>query len=486
MSLNYKVIIKVFGAISTIIGMMMLPALLTSIIYDESEVAFAFIITIVPILSISILVQLLIKPSSNAIKIRDAYFIAGISWFLVSAIGALPYVFSGVMPSYIDAFFESVSGFTTTGATVIDNLSQIPKGILLWRSFSNWLGGMGILVLTISLLPALGIGGMKIANEETRGPVIEKMSTRIADSAKLLYIMYLSFTVIQFVLLLAGGMNSYDAMVHTFGCLGTGGLSNYSNGIAHFHSFYIESIITLFSALTSINFVLYHNILIGKWKTFFADKELRVFFMIILVITLIISFNLWTSGTYATFGRSLRNSIFHVVSFISTSGYTIANYTLWPSVSQLLLLLVMLVGGCSSSTCGGIKIIRIMILFKLIVRGTYKRLHPNSVLPVRIGNRLISAETVTRISSFTLLYITVFIFSSLVLSLENLDFTTTVSATASALSNTGMGFGMLGPTGTYNMFSSASRLFLSVLMIAGRLELFTIIMLLSSSFWRAK
>ena len=486
MNFNYKLIIKVFGAIAVIISIMMIPALIVSFTYNEYAVAFSFIKTIIPAFIIGILIQILVHPSSSAIKIRDGYFIAAVSWFFVSAIGAFPYSLSGVMPSYIDAFFESVSGFTTTGATIIDGLSAIPKGILFWRSFSNWLGGMGILILTISLLPALGIGGMKIASVEAPGPTIEKMSTRIADSAKILYIMYLSFTILLFFMLLLGGMNIYDSMIHTFGCLGTGGLSNYSDGIAHFNSIYIESVITIFSILASINFGLYQLILKRKWTAFFSNKELRVFLMIILSTSIVVALNLWFSDTFESFGKSFRYSLFHVVTFISTSGYSTTNYTLWPSFSQLLLFLVMLIGGCSASTCGGIKVIRIMIIFKLVIRGMYKRLHPNSVVPVKIGSKLISAELVTRISSFTILYFTVFIFSTLVLSLENNDLITTISAAAGALSNTGMCFGSLGPTGTYSIFSGAGRLFLSVLMIAGRLELFAIIMLLSPSFWKAK
>ena len=301
MLLNYKVIVKLFGAISVLISLTMLPALFVSYLYDEPDVAAAFIQTIVPAFLIGILVHFRVKPSSSDIRIRDGYFIAAVSWFLVSAIGAFPYVFSGVMPSFIDAFFESVAGFTTTGATIIDDLSQIPKGILFWRSFCNWLGGMGILILTISMLPALGIGGMKIASVEAPGPVIEKMSTRISDSARILYTIYISFTIVEFILLHLGGMNAYDALVHTFGCIGTGGLSNYSSGIAHFNSPYIETIITTFSILAAFNFALYHHAAVGKWKSLLKNRELRTFVILLFCFSVIVTLNLWATNTYDSF-----------------------------------------------------------------------------------------------------------------------------------------------------------------------------------------
>lgn len=486
MSFNYKVIVKIIGIISVIIGISMMSPLLVAYIYGEIDVFFAFLKSIIIALVVGLLIMIFVKPDSSELRIRDGYMIAAICWLIASAFGAFPYMFSGVIPSYAEAYFESVSGFTTTGATIIGDFSVMPKAIQFWRSFSHWLGAMGILILAISLLPALGIGGLKIASAEAPGPTVEKMSTKISDSARKLYVMYLSFTLIEVVLLMIGGLNLFDSLIHTFGSIGTGGLSNYRNGISHFDNFYIEFIIILFSTVASINFVLYNMLLRGKWKDFIKDNELRVFLSILFSSTVLIALNLWLTGTYESIGLSARNSLFQATAFMSTSGYAIADYTLWPSFCQMILFCLMLIGGCSASTCGSIKVIRIMIVFKLIKRGMYKRLHPNAVVPVKIGDKTISAETVSKVTSFTIMYFTIFILSSLIISLEGYDLMTTLSATASSLSNTGLGMSLLGPNGNYSIFTLPTRLFLALLMIAGRLELFTIIMLISPSFWRAR
>lgn len=464
---------------------MTLP-LLTSYLYGEKEVSMAFFKAAFLALTAGLLIMYFIRPESNALKIRDGYLISALCWFVASAIGALPYVFSGVIPFYGDALFESVSGFTTTGATIIDNFSALPKGIQLWKSFSHWLGAMGILILAISLLPALGISGLKIASAEAPGPTVEKMSTKISDSARKLYVMYTSFTLIEILLLKLGGLNLFDSLVHTFSSIGTGGLSNYQSGVAHFDSLYVEFIIIFFSTVASINFVLYSHLFKGKWREFFKDNELRAFLMILIGASLLIALNLWLSGTYDSVGKSARHSVFQAAAFMSTSGYAIADYTLWPSFSQMILFCLMMIGGCSASTCGSIKVIRILILFKLIKRGMYKRLHPNAVVPVKIGSRTIPADMVSKVVSFIITYFTVFVISVLIISLENHDILTTVSAAASALSSTGMGMGLLGPEGNFGIFSLPTRLYMAVLMIAGRLELFTIIMLISPSFWKAR
>lgn len=486
MSFNIKAIIRIIGIISVIIGASMALPLIVAFYYGEKETGFAFVKSMPLTLFTGLCIIAFVKPDSTALKIRDGYMIAAVCWFAASFFGAFPYTLSGVVSSYGDAFFESVSGFTTTGATIIEDLSALPKAIQFWRSYSHWLGAMGILILAISFLPALGISGLRIASAEVPAPTVEKMSTRMSDSARKLYTIYISFTLIEVFLLMLGGLSLFDALIHTFGSIGTGGLSNYKNGVAHFNSVYVEFVIIFFSIVASVNFVLYNQLLQKKWREFFKDAELRVFLAVLLSAFLLIALNLRLSGTYASFGLSARNSIFQAAAFMSTSGYAITDYTLWPAFSQMILFCLMLTGGCSASACGAIKIIRVMIMFKLIVRGMYKRLHPNAVVPVKIGSKLISADTVSKVSSFTILYFTVLVFSSLIVSLENYDLLTTISAVASSLSNTGVAMGVLGPEGNCGIFSLPTRLFLAVLMIAGRLELFTIIMLLSPSFWRAR
>lgn len=486
MSFNYPVLIKVVGTISVILGTAMLPSLLIAHLYDENAAASAFLTAIILAYAIGIPILVFIKPSSTKLKIRDGYLIAALCWLMASVIGAFPYLLSDVMPNYGDAFFESVSGFTTTGATVIEDLTEIPKSIQFWRALSHWLGAMGILILAISFLPALGIGGMKILSAEAPGPTVEKMSTRTTDTAKKLYFIYISLTTIEVILLLVGGMNLFDALIHSFSSMGTGGMSSYSSSLVKFQNSMIEFVVVFFGFLASINFVLYHQLFERNWKAFFTDHELRTFAAILFVSFLLITANLWLTGTYDSFGESLRYASFQATSFMTTSAYVTADYTLWPSFSQMILICLMLVGGCSASACGSVKVLRIMILFKLVVRGTYKRLHPNAVVPVKIGNKTITAETVSRVSSFTFAYFSILVAGCLVVSLENHDMLTTISSVIGAISNTGLGLGQLGPTNNYCIFSEPTRLFLSVIMIAGRLELFTIIMLLSPSFWKAR
>ena len=485
MSFNYRLILKVLGSISIIIGIAMLPSLMIAYYYSEKDAGIAFLQSIFWALSIGTIILIAAKPTSTKLKMRDGYLIAALCWLMASAIGAFPYLFSGAIPWYGDAFFESVSGFTTTGYTVIDHYSDMPKAIQFWRAFSHWLGAIGILILAISILPALGIGGLKILSAEAPGPTVEKTSTRLTDSAKKLYIIYLSLTAIEIVLLLFGGLNLFEALIHTFGSMGTGGMSSYNSSIAQFDNLFVEFVVIFFSVLASINFVLYHQLLKGRWKSFLQDNELRTFCSILLISYLLVTLNLWLSGTYDSFSQSLRFASFQATSFMTTSAYATADYTLWPTFSQILLLCLMLIGGCSASACGSMKVIRVMILFKLIVRGTYKRLHPNAVVPVKIGTKTISAETVSKVSSFAIVYFTILVVSCLVVSLENHDLITTISAVAGSLSNTGLGFGMLGPTENFSIFSAPTRIYLSIVMIAGRLELFTIIMLLSPSFWKA-
>lgn len=483
MSFNYQVMLKVYGTIITILSIGMIPPVIVSFIYGENHVAFAFIKVILPALIIGVLILFKTKTTSNSLKIRDSYLIVTTCWILASALGALPYLLSGTMTSFIDAFFESVSGFTTTGSTILDDLTDIPKGLLFWRSFSHWLGGMGILVLLISILPALGIGGQQIARAETPGPVMEKVSTRMSDSARMLYILYISLTIAEIILLKLGGLNFFDTFIHTFGSISTGGLSNYGNGIAHFDSLYIESVVIIFSILASVNFALYHLWARTGIRSVLKDSELRLFLMILGIASFFIILNLWLSGSYDSIGDAARYGIFQVSAFTSTSGYFTADYTLWPAFSQMILLTLMFIGGCSASTSGSIKVIRIAVLMKLIVRGLYKRLHPNAVYPVKLGDKTLSSDTVSSVTSFIILYFLVFAFSALVLSLDNYDMMTTISAAAGALSNTGMGFGLLGPENTYSIFSEPIRLYLSFLMIAGRLELFTLVLLLTPSYW---
>jgi trk system potassium uptake protein TrkH len=483
MALNYSAIIKIISFIAILLGGAMVPSALVSLIYREYHTALVFAGIILPILAIGILVNLLIKVKISKMKVREGFFVVALTWLFASLIGTLPYLITGVVEGFPDAFFEAASGFTTTGASILTDIETLPKGLLFWRSFCQWLGGMGILVFAISILPALGISGQHMAKAETPGIFLSKVTPRMTDSAKILYIIYIFFTLIAILLFKLGGLNTYDAFIAAMGSVASGGLSNYSGGISYFNNGYIELIAATFTVLTCINFTLYYNIVKGKWKEFFGDLELRVFLIILIVAGVLISVNLWLSGGYGSFGESLRFGLFQSSAAATTTGHFSANFDSWPTFSKMLLFLLMLIGASSSSTGGGMKVIRISILVKLVRRGIFMRIHPNAVAPVKIQGRALPQEMLSGVMSFLSLYAFIFTLSTLVLSLENLDFLTTITAVAAALNNVGTGMGLVGPEGSFALFSGFSKIYLSFLMLMGRLELFTIILLFMPSYW---
>ena len=482
MGLNLKAIIKIMGAILTILGISMIPSVIVSLIYDEYDVAIAFIKLLIPIVIIGILIIRKIDVKRNKLKIREGFLVVALTWLTASILGAFPFILTGSTDNFINAFFESTSGFTTTGATILNNVEILPKGLLFWRSFSQWLGAMGILIFAISLLPALGISGQRMAKAETPGPTLNKLVPRMSDSAKILYFIYIIFTIVAFLLFVAK-VNTFDAIILAFSSVASGGLTNYNNGIAHFNSLYIESILFIFTLLVCVNFTLYYNIIRGNLRDFFSDRELRAFIGILITAIILIATNLWITNTYDSLGESIRYSVFQSSSFITTTGHFATDFNQWPSFSKMILFLLMLIGACSSSTGGGIKVIRVLILFKLIQRGFYKRLHPRAVVPIKIQDKAVPTESVTGITSYLYLYIFIFTLSTLVLSFENIDLLTIFSTVAAIINNVGTGLDIIGPMGSFDGFSAFSKLYLSILMLVGRLELFTIVILFTPSFW---
>lgn len=483
MVLNYRAMIKLTGIILIILALSMLPSLLVSLIYREGHAALAFIFTIVPMTAAGTLLTIKTKINSYNLKIRDGYMIVALCWGVGSVLGSLPFIISGYIPNFADAFFETASGFTTTGASILEDVEALPKGLLFWRSFTHWIGGMGILVFAIALLPALGISGHKLAKAETTGPTVGKLTAKFTDSSKILYTMYLGLTIFEVILLLFGDMSLYDALIHTFGSVGTGGFSNYGLSIAQYGSLYIEVVIMVFMTLAGINFTLFYYVLKGHWSDFFRDGELRLYLTIIGLSIALITINLWGSDTYETIGESLRYSSFQVSSIITTTGFASANYDLWPSFSKMVLFLLFFVGGCSSSTSGGIKVVRILILMKLLKRGIATRLHPRAIVSIKIDGKAIANDTASNAANFVFLYIAIFFFATLLVSLENYDLITTASAVGACLGNIGPGFNLVGPVMNYSIFSDLTTFFLGVLMLAGRLELFTIILLFTRQYW---
>lgn len=473
--MNISIVCKIVGLLLLFEAALMIPAQLISLYFNESDKS-AFFYSIVVIAFIGFLLSR-VKATNNRIKIREGLAIVALGWFLAAALGALPFVLSGSIPSYVDAIFETISGLTTTGATIIDDIEVLPRGILFWRSFTHWIGGMGILVFTLALLPTMGVGGFQIFKAESPGPVSDKIVPRLKDTAKILYITYLSITLIELVLLRFGGMSWYESALHTFGTVGTGGFSTRNASIGAFDSTYIHLVITFFMILCGANFSLFFAMYKGKWRDVFGNEELRLYSFIIVSATLLIGTNLFFTS-YDGSGIAFRDAIFQVGSIMTTTGYATADFDQWPTFSKSILFLLMFIGGSAGSTSGGIKVIRILVLLKLIKREILKIFHPRAVVPIKIQNKVLTSDVTASIYSFFSLYLLLFIVGTILISLENIDMISAASAVAVTLGNVGPGFGFVGPTQTYSGFSDFSKLVLSTLMLLGRLELFTIIALI--------
>jgi trk system potassium uptake protein TrkH len=462
---------------------MLFPAVV-SLAYGERREAVAFFSCCLPMIAIGLAAARFIDvPKDNALRMRDGFFIVGSSWLLMSLAGALPFIITGSIPNVFDAYFETASGFTTTGATILRDVEALPNGILFWRSFTHWLGGMGILLLTIALLPMLGIGGQKIMRAETTGPTMDKITFTINDTAKGLYKIYVGMTVLQIVLLFAGGLSLFDAAVHTFGSVGTGGFSIYNRSIGYYDNFYVDMVITIFMLAAGVNFSLYFKLFTGEASQFFHDFELRMYVRIVAASTVFIAGMLFLKGYYADIVQSFRHAFFQVASIITTTGYATTDFNMWPAACKMVLFALMVTGPCASSTGGGIKVIRAALIAKLIQRGIYRRTHPDAVFPIRAGGRTVPADVMSGVVGFVLVFIVVSTAAFLFLCLEDVDGVTAASSVIACISNIGPGFEAVGPVGNFAFYSNASKFMLSILMITGRLELYTVLLLFMPMFW---
>ncbi len=479
--MNKKIIAKVLGYLLLIIALGMVAPFLIAVITKGSDTV-PFLISIL-ITSIVGFLLTRIESKQTRIRTKDGLTIVTLGWLLASIFGALPFFLSGSIPSFVDAVFETVSGFTTTGATILDDIEVLPKGILFWRSFTHWIGGMGILVVAVAVLPMMGSGGFYVFKAESPGPVADKIVPRIKDTAKILYSAYIVISLIEFILLLFGGMSMYESAIHTFGTLGTGGFSTKNGSIGAFDSSYIFIVISIFMMMSGMNFSLYYDLFKGKWREVIKNSELRVYVGIILVAVLAITIDM-RFNLYSTLFESFKHSFFQVTSIITTTGYTTFDYEKWTSFSQGILFLLMFVGGSAGSTGGSIKVIRILVLVKVIKREVTKILHPRAIVSVKVGKKAVPEDTLLNISGFFILYLVIFALGSLVLLLEDISLISSMSAVAATLGNIGPGFDFVGPTHTYSQFSDFSKILLSFFMLLGRLELFTVIALLSPKFWK--
>ncbi len=483
MNLSLRSVCHITGLVLLVIGLSMLPSLAAAGIYQEVPALLAFLATVLFSAVTGTLLLRFGQKSTSRLKVRDGFLIVTLCWIVSTLLGAVPFMLSGSIPNFFDAFFESCSGFSTTGASILTDVESLPKSILFWRSFTHWIGGMGILIFAIALMPSLGINGQNIAVSEAPGPTLDKITPKMSDTAKALYGTYAIFTVAETILLMFGGMNLFEALTHTFGSVGTGGFGIYNNSVAHFDSVYIDLVISVFMILSGANFNLYYMSLKKGIRELLTDSEFRFYLLIIAVTTLLISLNLYFCGVYENLGKSAQFSLFQVSSILTTTGFATTDFNLWPTFSKMLLLMLMFIGGCSSSTGGGVKVVRILVLLKLIKRGIATRLHPNAVVTVKLNNQTVPADTVTAIANHAFLYIAVVFISTLLITLNNFDLVTSFTSVLTCIGNIGPGFELVGPASNFSFYAAPSKLLLSFLMLAGRLELFTLFILLTPRFW---
>jgi trk system potassium uptake protein TrkH len=479
--MNKKMILFTIGKLLQVEGILLLLPVLVSLIYQDKATLSYLSISVFVLLIGTLLSRK--KPKHRNIYAKDGFFIVGISWVILSFFGSLPFLLTGEIPSFTDAFFETVSGFTTTGSSILSSLDGLSRASLFWRSFTHWIGGMGILVFTVAFIPIASGRTMHILKAEMPGPVVGKLVSKVHVTARILYVIYAVLTLVQVILLLLGGMPLFDSLLNAFATAGTGGFSMDDAGIALYSSPYIEGVITVFMILFGINFNLIYFFLIGKIAPVLKSEELRGYLAIIAGSTLLITINI--ASQYPSMLSAFRYAVFQVASIITTTGFTTTNYDMWPMFSQIILLLLMFIGACAGSTGGGIKVSRIQILVKNALQELKKIIHSRSVVTLEYGGEAIAPKTIGNIHAYLVLYLLVFVASFLLLSLENMDFQTTFSAVATCINNVGPGFKAIGPTGNFGFLSDLSKWTLSFAMLAGRLEIFPILLLFSKSFWKS-
>lgn len=471
------------GAVLLIEAACMTPALVIALFQQDGD-AWALGATMLILIAIGAPLRFLVRPGERNLRAREGFLTVALAWIALSCFGALPFVFSGMIPNYIDALFESVSGFTTTGATVLENFDNLPQGIMFWRSFTHWIGGMGVLVLTLALLPQMTGRTSHLVRAESPGPSLSKIVPKMGDSAKILYLIYAALTALQFAVLLLAGMNPYDAAIHTFGTAGTGGFSNKALSVGAYNSPYFEIVIGVFMLLFGINFNLYYFLLLRHFREAFASEEMHVYLGIVAFSTLTITANI--ASMYDSVGTALRTAFFQVSSIVTTTGYATADFNLWPTYSRIVIVILTFVGACAGSTAGGLKVSRVIILFKAARQDLNKMLHSHAVTTVRFEGKPLDEKTLRGVHNYFNIYMLLLTLSVLLLSLDGFDLVTTFTSVATCLNNVGPGLEMVGPMGSFADFSAPAKLLLAFDMLAGRLELYPMLALFAPRLWRKR
>lgn len=482
--MNYKMMSNFIGKILLVEDVFMVPALLIAIADNEPEVVIAFSLSIAITLLVAAVLMLLGRNSVNKFYAKEGLACVGLSWIAMSLLGCLPFYFSGVIPAFIDAFFEIVSGFTTTGASIMPYVEGVSRGILYWRSFSHWLGGMGVLVF---LLAISSVGGsdngftMHLLRAESPGPNVGKLVPKMKKTASILYRLYIILTILNVLFLLFGGMNWFEAVCTAMGTAGTGGFGIRNDSIASY-SPYIQNVCTVFMLLFGVNFSCYYLLLIGQFKSVLEDEELRMYIGMVAVSILSIAINI--RGLYATLGETIRHSAFQVATIVTTTGYATADFDKWPEFSKAILLLLMVVGASAGSTGGGFKCGRVLLVFKSLRRSVHQVVHPQKIQAVRVNKHAVDEKVLQNTNAYLAAYVIIIGVSFLLIATDGFSITTNISAVLACFNNIGPGFDLVGPTCNYAMFSPFSKLVLIMDMLAGRLEIFPILILFSRSTWK--
>ncbi len=483
--MNRKMILYTLAQLITLEGALLLLPTATALIYAEYTCALSFLGVAAGALIFGILVLIFLKIPDKTIYAREGFITVALAWVIISAIGAIPFVLCGDIPSYADAFFETVSGITTTGASILRDVEALNHGSLFWRSFTHWIGGMGVIVLMMAIMPTTGNSGrsMHIMRAEIPGPKVDKIVPKVRGTAKLLYIIYIILTLIEVVFLMLGGMSFFESLMHSFGTAGTGGFGVRADSIGSY-SPYIKWVITIFMLIFGVNFNLYYLILIKKFSQAYKSEELRNYLCIVLVSVALITANTW--GMFNSFGEALTESAFQVSSIITTTGYSTVDFDKWPEFSKAVLMILMFIGGCAGSTAGGLKVSRIIILWKSVKSEFTKLLHPRSVVSVKFEGKPLEESVKRGVMTYFALYSFIMAGFFLIISLEPFSLESNLSAVVACFNNVGPGFGAVGPMASYADYSDFAKVMLSMAMLLGRLEIYPIMLTLAPSTWIGK
>ncbi len=483
--INYRSISAILGMVIFFVAAMMCLPLVVSVIYRDGDTP-GLLISVAATAVAGALLLYLGKGERN-INLRDGFAVVTFGWLGMALAGALPFVLTNGIPSFTDAMFESTSGFTTTGASILGggkSIEALPRGLLFWRSLTHWIGGMGIILLSLAVLPLLKVGGMQLFKAEFPGPVKDKLTPRIQDTAEILWGVYAAVSAVEFLLLLAGGMTAFDAACHTFGTMATGGFSTHSNSIAYFDNRFIHYVIIFFMIAAGTNFTLHYHLFRGRLRGYWHSHEFRLYLSLLGGFTLILTLGNLLRGAFTSVEETVRQSLFHCVSIMTTTGYGAADWEAWGDTAQVLMVLMMMIGGMAGSTGGGVKVIRVQVMMRQVWIELKRLIHPQALLPLRIGSEVIEEGIVRNVLVFLLAFGLLLVFSTALLTLTGLDLVTSFGASIACLSNIGPGLGTVGPIDNYGHLLSLAKWILIILMILGRLEVFTVLVLFSRHFWR--